>query len=52
MYLKIQYQSYTGNTSLFEAPASEAIGFCNEGNIVNSDGFYYDMKYTVQPDFY
>ena len=52
MYLKMQYQSCTSNTSLFEGQGSDGIGFHNEQNIVKSDGLYYDMKYTVQPDFY
>jgi len=51
MYLKMQCQSCTGNTPLFESLDVDGIGFCNERNIVNSDGFYYDMKSTVKPYF-
>jgi hypothetical protein len=51
MYLKMQYQICTSNSSDFEDQGSDGSGFRNDGNIVKSDGFYYDMKYTVQPDF-
>ena len=52
MYLKMQCQSCTRNTSLFEEQGSDGIGFRNERNVVKSDGFYYDRKYAVQPYFY
>ena len=52
MYLKMQYQIYTSDTSAFEDQGSDGSGCRNDGNIVKPDGFYYDMKYIVQPDFY
>ena len=52
IYLTMQYQNCTGHPALFEAQENDGIGFRYEGNIVKSERFYYDMNYTVQPDFY
>ena len=52
MYLEMQCQSCPSSTSLFEAQGSDGIGFRNERNAVKSDGFHYDVKYAVRPDFY